>query len=282
MGSRMAVNLANSQHQITIWNRSEVDKVFWKNRKVDLASSIQEAVSDADVVISMLSTPEAVSQVGLSNGGILDSLSEGKIWIDCSTVDPNTSRELAKESSKLNIHFVDAPVAGSAPQAEAAELVFFLGGDVDVIDNVRPLLDHMGKKQIHLGVNGMGSSFKMLVNAMLGQSMAIFSETVAFGQSMGLERDFLLETLPKLVVSAPFIQFKVPQIKSEEYAAQFPLEWMHKDLELATRTAYEVGQPLYLANVTKEIFSAAKQAGLGRKDFSAVYSHIERSMLNSK
>ena len=81
MGSRMAVNLANSQHQITIWNRSEVDKVFWKNRKVDLASSIQEAVSDADVVISMLSTPEAVSQVGLSNGGILDSLSEGKIWM---------------------------------------------------------------------------------------------------------------------------------------------------------------------------------------------------------
>lgn len=282
MGSRMAVNLAKSQHQIIVWNRSEVDQMFWEKRKVDLASTIHEAVSDADVVISMLSTPEAVRQVGLGNGGILDSLGSGKIWIDCSTVDPNTSREMAEESLKSNIDFIDAPVAGSAPQAEAAELVFFQGGDLAVIESIRPILDHMGRKQMHLGVNGMGSSFKMLVNAMLGQSMAIFSETVAFGKSMGLERDFLLETLPKLVVSAPFIQFKVPQIKSEEYAAQFPLEWMHKDLELATRAAYEVGQPLYLANVTKEIFSAAKQAGLGRKDFSAVHSYIERSRLNSK
>ena len=276
MGSRMAVNLAKSEHELVVWNRSPVDHSIWKERKVNLASSVREAVVNADVVFTMLSTPEAVRQIGTGKDGVLDTINQGKIWIDCSTVDPRTTREMAKEAYKHHVHFIDAPVAGSAPQAEAAELVFFLGGDKLAIDRVAPLLEFMGKKQMNLGDHGMGSSFKLLVNAMLGQSMVIFSETVAFGEAMGLQRDFLLDVLPNLVVTAPFVQMKAPSIKVNDYGVQFPLEWMHKDLVLATNTARDLGQSMKLANLTKELFEDAKESGLARKDFSAIHQFIEK------
>ena len=136
------------------------------------------------------------------------------------------------------------------------------------------MLEMMGKKTVHVGKAGMGSSLKMLVNAMLAQSMLIFSESVVLGEKMGLERDFLLNFLPNLVVSAPFTKFKAEMIRSNDYDVQFPLEWMYKDLHLVTQTAYEHQHPLYLANLTKDLFAQAVQAGLGRQDFAAIHALV--------
>lgn len=111
---------------------------------------------------------------------------------------------------------------------------------------------------------------------MLAQSMLVFSETVLLGEKMGLDKNFLLDTLPNLVVSAPFTKAKAESIKANDYEVQFPLELMHKDLHLACLTAYEENQALYLANVTKEIYANAKNSGLSRLDFSAIYQYLER------
>ena len=114
----------------------------------------------------------------------------------------------------------------------------------------------------------------MLVNSLLAQSMLIFSETLLFGEKMGLSKDFLLNTLPNLVVSAPFTKAKAEMIRADDFEVQFPLEWMHKDLHLVALTAYENNQPLYLANLAKEVYENAKKSGLGREDFSAVYKFL--------
>ena len=139
-----------------------------------------------------------------------------------------------------------------------------------------PYLDMMGKKTLRIGETGKGSSFKMLVNSMLAQSMLVFSETVMLGKKLGISGNFLLDLLPNLVVSAPFLKFKAPNIKEGNYEVQFPLEWMHKDLHLAAVSAYEVDQPLYLANLAKEVYAKANKAGMGRLDFSAVHKFLER------
>ncbi|MEL6134184.1 MAG: NAD-binding protein, partial [Bacteroidota bacterium] len=120
------------------------------------------------------------------------------------------------------------------------------------------------------------AAFKMLVNALLGQSMLIFSETVLLGEKMGLDKAFLLNILPNLVVAAPFTKAKSEMIKADQYEVQFPLELMHKDMHLAALTAYEHDQPLYLANLTKEIYAEAVQKGLGRLDFAAIHQYLER------
>ena len=144
-----------------------------------------------------------------------------------------------------------------------------------MVEQAQPYMEMMGQKVLHLGETGKGASFKMLVNAMLAQSMLIFSETVLLGEKMGLSKDFLLKVLPTLPVIAPFTQAKVEMIRSDDYEVMFPLELMHKDLHLAAITAYENNQPLYLANVAKELYAEANQKGMGRMDFAAIHKYLE-------
>lgn len=274
MGSRMAANLLSQGVDLTVWNRSSapINKLVEKGAKQ--AESLSAAVAEADIVFSMLSTPEVVERLFFGNEGALKAMKTGAIWADCSTVNPSFSSRTQAEAAANAIEFVDAPVAGTLPHAQNAELVFFVGAREETKQTLVPFLDMMGKKVMHIGDTGMGANFKMLVNVMLAQSMVIFSETVLLGESMGIDKDFLLNVLPNLVVAAPFTKFKAEMIRGGDYDVQFPLEWMHKDLHLATLTAYELNQPIHLANATKEIFAEAKKNGLGRMDFAAVHAYL--------
>jgi 3-hydroxyisobutyrate dehydrogenase-like beta-hydroxyacid dehydrogenase len=274
MGSRMAHNLLKKNNTLTVCNRS--DKPMRELEKIgaSAASSYIEAVQDADIVFTMLSSPEVVEHVALSETGFISGMKNNALWVDCSTVNPSFSLKANSISHHHNIRFLDAPVAGTKPNAERGDLVFFVGGEKSDLKEVEPFLKCMGNKIMHVGGPGKGASFKMLVNALLAQSMLIFSETVLLGEKLGFSKDFLLDTLPNLAVSAPFTKAKAEMIRADDYDVQFPLEWMHKDLHLAAITAYENNQPLYSANIAKELYAAAKQNGLGRKDFSAIFKFL--------
>ena len=275
MGSRMASKLLKNGVELIVFNRSEGPALELEKEGAKRSLSITEAVKDADVIFSMLANPEAVSELILEEGKGLSGMKKGSLWIDCSTVDPAFSRRCGKMAAGHGIEFLDAPVAGSKPQAANADLVFFVGGAEKSLKRCEEFMQFMGKKIMHIGELGMGSSFKMLVNSLLGQSMLIFSETLLLGQKMGLDKDFLLNTLPKLVVSAPFTAFKAEMIREGNYEVQFPLELMHKDLRLANLSAHEVGQPLLMAELATEIYSMAKEKGLGRLDFAAIHQYLE-------
>ena len=276
MGSRMAANLLANGLDLTVYNRSPAAAEALVEEGARVAHSANEAVAEADVVFSMLSTPKVVRSVFFGDDGALAHMKEGAIWADCTTVNPSFSKEALAAAQEHGIRFADSPVAGTKPHAQNAELVFFVGADESVLSTIGPLLDYMGKKTIRIGEPGMGASYKMLVNVMLAQSMIVFSEAVLLGEKMGIDKDFLLNTLPNLVVSAPFTKFKAEMVRQDDYEVQFPLEWMQKDLHLAAVTAYEHQQPLYLANVAKELFAAARKQGMGRLDFAAIHRFLER------
>lgn len=273
MGSRMAANLVKNNADVIVFNRSEAPLMKLKSLGASVAESYLQAVKYADVVFTMLSTPEVVEKLMFGNKGCLSGMKENALWVDCSTVNPSFSIRSEKEAAKWHIRFMDIPVSGSKIQAENAELLLLAGGNEADLKEIEPVLGYMGKRIIYLGKSGMGTSFKMLVNAMLGESMLIFAETLQLGEKMGLTREFLLETLSELPVTAPFIKGKIGLIRENNFDVHFPLEWMHKDLNLVTRTATEMGQPVPLANLTREIYEEAVKNGLGREDFSAVYLH---------
>lgn len=275
MGSRMATNLLKNDVAVTVWNRSPEPAIELKKAGATVADSAVAAVQEADLVFSMLSNPAAVEAVFLGETNALAALPKNAIWIDCSTVNPSFTQRMEKAATAAGVRFVDAPVAGTLPHAANAELVFFVGAEQALLDEIEPYLNYMGKKVMRIGETGKGASFKMLVNVMLAQSMVIFSETVLLGEKMGLDKTFLLNVIPNLVVSAPFTKFKAEMIKGGEYDVQFPLELMHKDLHLAATTAYELQQPLYLANVAKELFAEAAKQGMGRLDFAAIHKYLE-------
>lgn len=275
MGSRMAQNLLKSGINPTVFNRSQAPIQDLVQAGASTAASWKDAVKNADIVFTMLATPEAVAETALSEDGFLSAMKENALWVDCSTVNPSFSLKQAAAAAAYNLRFVDAPVAGTKGVAESGSLIFLAGGTEQDIKEIQPLLDIMGSKTIHAGDIGKGTSLKMLVNAMLAQSMLVFSETVLLGEKLGLSKDFLLNMLPNLPVIAPFTKAKAEMIRKNDYEVEFPLELMHKDLHLVALTAYENNLPLYSVNMAKEVFAGAKKSGLGREDFSAVFKYLE-------
>lgn len=271
MGSRMAANLLKGGVALTVFNRSNAPVEALAAKGAKAGTSYAQAVEDADVVITMLANPEVVEIVATE---MLPAIKPGALWVDCSTVDPLSSLASAAQAKKNKIRFLDAPVAGTKPHAANAQLSFFVGGPEEDLTEVTPLMEMMGQKILHLGETSKGSAFKLLVNALLAQNMILFSETVLLGQKMGLDRDFLLDTLPNLVVSAPFTKFKAGMIKEGNYEVMFPLELMHKDLHLVNQMAYAFDQPLVMAAVAESLYGKAKQEGLGRLDFAAIHKSL--------
>jgi 3-hydroxyisobutyrate dehydrogenase/glyoxylate/succinic semialdehyde reductase len=181
---------------------------------------------------------------------------------------------MANEAKRQGVRFLDAPVAGSKGPAERGQLLFFVGGDKADMDEVKPLLDAMGKTVIHVGGHGMGTAMKMVNNLILAGAMVGFSEAMVLGEALGISRDMLFNALTGSPVAAPFLALKRSKIEEGKYEPEFPLRWMHKDLQLAADTAYEAGVALPAGNVVKEIFALAMRNGLDEMDFSAVFRFL--------
>lgn len=279
MGSRMAKNLLQkaSDIELTVFNRTTSAAKPLQEIGAKVADSAFEAVGGTDIVFTMLSTPEVVKTVAMDKTGFLSNMKENALWVDCSTVNPSFTLRANQAAKEQGIRFVDAPVAGTKPHAENAQLAFFVGGEKSDLGEIEPYLKTMGANILHIGAVGKGAAYKTLINSMLAQSMLIFSETVVLGEKMGLSRDFLLQALPKAPVIAPFTQFKAKMIQEGDYEVQFPLEWMHKDLRLAVETAAELNHPLQMTRLAKDIYAQANKAGLGRKDFAAIHAFIEQT-----
>jgi 3-hydroxyisobutyrate dehydrogenase/glyoxylate/succinic semialdehyde reductase len=219
----------------------------------------------------MLAHPDAVAQAAVGANGFLDRLKPNALWVDCSSVNPSFSKKMATGAAARQVRFLDAPVTGSAPVAQEAKLVFWVGGDAIDLTVIRPLLVCMGNKIVHAGGHGMGTSMKMVINLLLGVGMASFAEAMALGEGLGLSSEILFDSLLATPVVAPFLAMKRDKIESGNYDTEFPLRWMQKDMHLATVSAYEAGVAMPLSNVTKEVYRLAMRDGHDTEDFSAIY-----------
>lgn len=274
MGNAMAGNLLKNGVELSVYNRTKEKAENLLRKGAIWGKDLSQAVQNADVVFTMLSEPAVVAKMAFGEQGFVSSMKKNAIWADCTTVNPSFSNQMAHKAKQAGIRFLDTPVAGSKVPAENSELTFLAGGSHQDLDEISELLDMMGKKAIHVGETGMGAAMKMVVNMMLAQSMLAFSESVHLGTSLGIDRDFLLETLASLPVSSPLLPYKANRMKSENYDVEFPLEWMQKDLHLASLSAWENNIALPAANTAKEIYALARQQGLSREDFSAVYKIV--------
>lgn len=277
MGSRMAGNLLEKGNELVVYNRTGEKTEPLVARGALMAETPAEVAEQVPVIITMLTDPPAVTSVALGENGFLEGLTGGSLWIDCSTVNPSFSRKMAGECAERGLRFIDAPVAGSKIPAERGELLFFVGGLKDDIESVRPLLESMGKAVFVIGGHGMGTAMKMVNNILLAGAIALFSEGMVLGEEAGIPREMLLESLLASPVSAPILALKKPMIESGNFEAHFPLRLMHKDLHLASVTAYECGVSMPSSNAVKETFGLALRRGLGEKDLAALYQYLRES-----
>jgi len=274
MGSRMAANLQKQGHSLVLFNRTRDKAEFLLGRCGKFAASPAELAGQVDVLFTMLAHPDAVEQTAMGLDGFLNFLRPDALWVDCSSVNPSFSKKMAAAAARREVHFVDAPVTGSAPVAAEAKLTFWVGARTADLEKVRPLLLCMGNKIVHTGGNGTGTSMKMVINLLLGTGMAAFTEAMALGEGLGLSSKLLFDSLLPTPAVAPFLAAKRARIENGNYEAEFPLRWMQKDMHLATVSAYEAGVAMPLTNIAKEIYRLAMRDGHAAEDFSAIYEYL--------
>jgi len=278
MGSRMAANLQKHGHSLVVFNRTCEKAESLMAEGATWADSPAALALQVEVIFTMLAHPDAVEEAALGEDGFLRHPEPGQMWIDCSTVNPSFSRKMAAEAKARGVGFLGAPVTGSKGQAELAKLTFWVGGETSDLETYRPLLECMGNKIIHCGGPGTGASLKMVMNQLLGTTMAAFAEGLVFGESLGLSREVLFEALLGGPAAAPFLTLKRERIQNGNYEQpDFPLRWLQKDLHLAAVSAYETGAAMPLTNAAKELYRLAIRDGRGGEDFSAIYDYLARN-----
>jgi 3-hydroxyisobutyrate dehydrogenase/glyoxylate/succinic semialdehyde reductase len=270
----MAANLQKSGHEMIVFNRTPEKARSLVDQGAVRVPTPASVATQVDVVFTMLGNPEAVREVALGQEGLLNHLRVGSLWVDCSTVNPSFSRQMATEALVRGIRILDAPVSGSKGPAASGELMFMVGGGARDFSACRPLLECMGSKIVYVGGHGQGTSLKMVINLLMGEAMVAFAEGMILGQSLGISQEMLFGTLLGGPAVAPLAATKREKIESGKYEADFPLHWMQKDLQLAAVTAHETGVALPLANLAKEMYRMAMRQGDGDEDYSAIYEFL--------
>jgi len=279
MGSRMAGRLATGGHAVRVWNRTPEKTAPLAQAGCSLAPSPRRAVEGVQVVFTMLADPEALRQVAFGAQGFLDSMAPGSIWVDHSTVDPSTSRQMGANSTNRGLRFLDVPVSGSTAAARDGKLVFFAGGDAGDLETLSPLLLAMGSRIVHAGPVGAGASLKLVNNAFLAQAQAAWSESLGLAESLGLSAQVVHDAILPTHVAPAFLGFKRSKIESRDWTPEFPLKHALKDIRLALASAREAGLHLRQLEASEELFTEATSQGLGDSDISAVHEVASRTRM---
>jgi 3-hydroxyisobutyrate dehydrogenase len=276
MGGPMARNLLKAGHKVTAFDLS--DAVLDPVLKAGAAkgATANEAVKDADVVITMLPAGQHVRSVYLDNG-LLRAAKEGALLIDSSTIDVDSARAVHTAAEKAGFQFLDAPVSGGTGGAEARTLTFMCGGSQAAFEKAKPVLEKMGKKIAHAGGPGAGQAAKICNNMMLGISMIGTCEALALGEKLGLEAQALFDIMStssgqswSLTTYCP-VPGPVPTAPSNrDYTGGFATALMLKDLKLAQTAAQSVGASTPLGAEAAQLYSLFAALGNEGTDFSGI------------
>ena len=268
MGSAMARNLAAAGLDTRVWDRSPATAAALAGAGVVAAASAQDAVRDADVVITMLPTAAAVESV-IFDADVAAAFAEGSVWAQMGTIGVEATLGFRDRLAAAGpgVTFVDAPVSGSKGPAEQGQLLILAAGPETAADPLHPVFDAIGRKTVWLGQVGQGSIVKLVVNAYLSILIEGVAETMELADRFGISHQQLADVIEGGPLDAPLADAKLHKIDRGDYAPEFPLEWALKDVDLAISAAGGQAPPI-LAALSAQ-WHTAVAAGLGRQDISA-------------
>ncbi len=270
MGSPMALNLLKAGFPVTVYNRDKDKTAPAAEAGAQVIDTPAAMANRCDVVILMLTGPEAIDAVLEGTDGALAALEPGKTMVNMSSVEPSYTKELNERLAAKGIIFIDAPVSGSKKPAEDGGLVILAGGDKKAVNALEPVFLAMGKKVVYCGKAGQGSAMKMTVNLLLAIMMTGFGEVLAMGRASGLAEEVMLDAFLSGSVACPLFNGKAGMVRSGDYPPQFPLKHMHKDLNFILNTAKDAGSEIPLGRAVLDLYGQAIEQDLGEADFAAV------------
>ena len=273
MGSRLARRLLNSGYRVTGYNRTVQKARELIPMGLRVANTPREAAANADAVFTMVSDNAALLAVTLGPDGVIAGLRRGATLVEMSTVGPDVTRQLGEVVHAHGAYMLDAPVSGSTVSVEQGVASIQVGGDVRVLERVRPYLAVMGPNGItHVGPLGLAKAMKIATNLGVAVQIMAFCEAVALAEKSGIAREVAVDALMRSVIASPLVKYRGPFVVGKMAAhAAFAVPMIQKDLKLALDHGEEVGVPLPLTTLAQEWLTKAREMGLGEHDFAVLF-----------
>lgn len=276
MGGPMVQRLLDAGHSVTGYNRTKTKAQWLLERGMKWGDSPRAVAEAADITLSMVTNTEALYAITNGPVGVLAGLSQGKIFIDMSTVSPAAIREVAAQVRARGAAMLDAPVSGSSITLKEGKLSFMVGGDRATFETALPILQAIGPKVTHVGASGLAVSMKIATNLSLAVQMLAFSEGVLLAEKSGIPRAIAAEVLLNSVIASPMIKYRGPFVLQLPDEVLFDVNMMQKDLLLALELGRELDVPLPTTATTTEMLTTARGMGLADKDFAILFEALAR------
>lgn len=276
MGAPMARHLLEAGHQVMVHNRTRERELPLAELGATRCESPSAAARDADAVLTCVSDSPDLEQVLFGPAGIAETIPQGAIVIDCSTISPAVTAQLAARLSEQGVGMVDAPVSGGSEGAERGTLTVFAGGDSEDVQRATPLLEAFSGRITHLGPPGAGQLGKAVNQVMIAGTYAGVAEGIALAEKAGLPLDELVEALSGGAAGSWVLTNRSGNMIRDNYPLGFKLALHRKDLGIALDEAGRVGLDLDISKLVAAQEDALIDQGFGDEDVSAVARAAKR------
>jgi 3-hydroxyisobutyrate dehydrogenase-like beta-hydroxyacid dehydrogenase len=276
MGYPMARNLLRAGHEVALWSHT-TDKArkLASEEQGTFCDTPRQVAENAECIFLCVGDTEMAKAVMLGPDGLIEGVRPGTVVADASTISPKESRKIGAAFLAKGVEFLDIPCTGSTPGAEGGTLTFMIGGDEAVFNKVRPYLEPMGKRLYYCGGPGMGLQAKLTQNLILSNILMAFNEGMVLATKAGVEPKLMLDILDNSAAKSGLISYKAPFVFRRDFQANFSTKWMDKDVGLALESGKELGVPLLLTGLIRQLFQTAIAAGHAEDDMCSTIQVLE-------
>jgi len=278
MGKGMVPRLQAAGHKVTGWNRSKDKAQSLMAAGMQWADTPRAVAVCSDIVFSIVTDAAAVRAVALGDDGVLAGLRKDSIYIDMSTITPESSRAVAAEFTKSGRIMLDGPISGSPVTLDAGKASLMVAGDKAAFDRALPVMQAIGPTVTYIGASGLAVQMKLAINLLLMVEVIAFGEAVALAEKGGVQRSLAVDAILKSVAASPVLGYRGPFIL-EGNMPKVPLAdvtLQQKDMQLVLEIARKQGSPTPLAAAANEMMNTCRGLGLDHNDFVIAHEAYRR------
>ncbi|RUR54682.1 NAD(P)-dependent oxidoreductase [Vreelandella populi] len=275
MGAPMARRLAKAGHQVRAWNRTKSKADSLETVGVETVERPEQAVTESDVVIVMLSSGPVCDELLLGSAGLLNAMQPGATLIVMSSIPVETARRQAEEAATYQIHYLDAPVSGGEQGAIDGTLAIMVGGDSESFKAVAPILLALGRP-VHVGPAGSGELVKLANQMIVANTIATVAEAILLAEQGGANPAQMLNALEGGFADSTILRIHGQRMIKEDFTPGGPSKWQLKDTQTAMALAQELQLKLPVSSLVNGLYEALIAQGEGDLDHSALIRQLRR------
>jgi 3-hydroxyisobutyrate dehydrogenase-like beta-hydroxyacid dehydrogenase len=278
MGQAIVPRLLAAGHRVTGWNRTKAKAAPMLKLGMGWAETPREAARASEIVLSIVTDSAAARSVALGENGIIAGLRKDAVYLDMSTISPDTSRAIAAEFSQKGLTMMDAPISGTTLTLGQGKASLMVGGDKTIFERVQLVLLAIGPKVTYIGAQGLAVQLKVALNMTLVIEVIGFCEGIALAEKGGVPREIAVDAFLKSVVASPVLNYRAPLILEGHIsdATYGNVNLQQKDMLLALELGRQLGVPVPLGAAANEMLNACRGLGLDHHDFVTVYEVYRR------